>query len=485
MRTLVVLLAIVVGGHMAMGQNGSTDVQTQIDELKKQSELLDAEKARLDAEKAKIEASKALLAAQQSEDPTLMATQKGAAAAKAQKELVDAQKNLLEALRGLEKAQERVDKRLDDLKNQKAIADAKKDLANAETDAAKAQWFGTVTGGSFSGAVELKERTGIAEANLLASHAIRAAAVRIATTVNGETIPGNKPIYLFSVKDFPNFQRLLTFRFRMELVKQAYQAAGITEAREVLEVPAPAMISAGLDAFSKLLGFFKSDYTIGGLEIKPDDSQVLFAVAGAFGRREVHVPAIYNPGTHVTGVKQVTEQLAALVALRAKADSELKLLSARMEAWEKGTEDEKKNAVAAKPKLEQLQGVIALHDSFVSSLTAPDANGNLPIATMAQELAIDDALRSNGLVLLVKLENAGGGYYVKKNLLTGLFGMPLYHMGGSTLSYVLLEGNTGKVLASEVVPVHGGFIKAGKVAEELAKQPAQAPAKALAVGLAD
>ena len=37
-----------------------------------------------------------------------------------------------------------------------------------------------------------------------------------------------KPIFLFGVKDFPNFQRLVSFRFRKELVKQAYQAAKVS-----------------------------------------------------------------------------------------------------------------------------------------------------------------------------------------------------------------------------------------------------------------
>ena len=49
--------------------------------------------------------------------------------------------------------------------------------------------------------------------------------------------------------------------------------------------------------------------------------------------------------------------------------------------------------------------------------------------------------------------------------------MPLYHMGGSTASYVLLSGKEGRVLASDVVPVHGGFVKAGDVEKELTKTP--------------
>lgn len=479
-----------------MAQNTPSDLQTRLEELKKQKDLLDAEKLRLESEKAKIEAEKALLSAKQTDDPDVTATQKQASAAKAQKDVLDAQKSLLDAQRALEKAQEPVDKRLDDLRNQKALADAKRDLATSETDALKAQLFGTVTAGNFTGSVDMKEKVGIAEANLLASQAIRTAGARIAARVRAsisadpssvipkedhsanpatpaDTPPGSvHPLFLFSVKDFPNFQRLISFRFRKELVRQAFQSAGITIETEALEeVAAPAVISAGLDAFSKILGFFKSDFTVGGIEVKADDSQLLFAVAGYLRAGfDLHVPTVYSPAAQTAAVSRLAEELTALVFLRAKAESEARTTSSEIDKLEKGNDEEKKRATMLKAQLEQLKGVLALHDSFVSSLAIPDSNGNLPIAALAQEFAIDDSLQKS-MALLVKLENAAGGYFVKKNLLTGLGAMPLYHMGGSTASYILLAGNNGQVLDSGVVPIHGGFVKAGRVAGELSKEP--------------
>ena len=118
-----------------------------------------------------------------------------------------------------------------------------------------------------------------------------------------------------------------------------------------------------------------------------------------------------------------------------------------------------------------MKSVVAVHDAFLNSLTTPDSNGILPIALLAQEFSVDADLQKEGLVLLVKLENAAGGYFIKKNILTGLGFMPLYHMGGSVASYVLLSGKEGRILASNVVPVHGGFVKAGDVQNELAKTP--------------
>ena len=436
-------------------QDTPEELQKQIDQLKKEKEKLEVEKARLDAEKA-------LRAAQQPDDTSVTDAQK----AKNQKDLLDAQKSLIDAQHALEKAQQPQDLQLDDLKKQKELADARKDLANSQTDALKAQLFGSVTGGSFTGAVEMKDKAGIAEANLLASQAIRIAAARIATQVKSPT--KGKQVFLFSVKDFPNFQRLLAFRFRKELVKQAYATARVKPSGEEAVAAAPALFSAGLDAFSKILGFFKADFTVGGVEIKPDDSQLLFAVAGNLPGS--HLAAIYNPKAK-DAVTRMTQELGELVQLRGSADSETKRLSAQMEQLEKGSDEDKKKAVDLKARVDLLKTVVALHDALIASLSVPDSSGNLPIALVAQELAIDDALRDGSTVLLVKLENAGGGYFVKKNLLTGLGSMPLYHMGGSTASYVLLEGKEGVVLAANVVPVHGGFVKAGDVEKELAKTP--------------
>jgi hypothetical protein len=46
--------------------------------------------------------------------------------------------------------------------------------------------------------------------------------------------------------------------------------------------------------------------------------------------------------------------------------------------------------------------------------------------------------------------------------------MPLYHMGGATVTYLLLSGPEGSVLAGDVIPIYGGFVKTDKLRDELA-----------------
>lgn len=404
-----------------------------------------------------------------SEVPTPDEIKKEADLIKAQTDLKKAKTDDITARRALEKVQQEPDTKLDDLKKQKELADVRKDLANSQTESLKAQLFGTVAGGPFNGAVELKDKAGAAEANLLASHAIRSAAARISAQVTAFT--DNRSIYLFNLKDFPNFQRLAAFRFRTALVKQAYQSVGVSSGSDETPAALPGLASSSLDALSKILGFFKSDFTIGGTEVKADDTQLLFAVAGSLPKRKVYVPAVYSPVAQADAVSRMTAAVGELAKPRINANKEMKSLSEQVDDLLKGDDEKKQLAESKKSRMDILKSVIALHDAFLNSLITPDSNGTLPIALLAQEFAVDASLQADGMVLLVKLENAAGGYFIKKNLLTGLGFMPLYHMGGAVASYVLLSGKAGTVLASNVVPVHGGFVKAGAVKDELAKTP--------------
>ncbi|MBV8356698.1 MAG: hypothetical protein JO189_02005 [Deltaproteobacteria bacterium] len=432
-----------------------------LDELKKQKEKLDAEKALLDAEKAKLDSERAL--------------------AEAKKTLEDTTSNSA--------------RKLKELGDQKAIADAQKALSDAQMQSALTKLIGDVKAGPYSGGVEMQPNAGTEEALVLAAHAVNEAAGIVATAVYEalKTLP-SKPtiVYIFAAKEFPNFQRLLNYRFRKEMVRQAFFAAGVAKREEESDaLAAPALVSAGLDAFSKILGFFRSDSTIGRTEVKLDESLLLFSVAGKlFAKQlEVHLPLVYEPTAQQNAIEQLGKEVADLVDLRSRAAAELRKMSDQMSMLQRGaSEVEKPDAGAENPadpkkpnreallrevtslkaKTDQLTDVIALYDAFANSLTTPDTNGNVPVSFLVQEYAVDAALKAGNGVLLLRLENTGGGYLVKKNLLTGLFGsMPLYHMGGATVSYLLLAGDRGKILAGDALPIHGGFVRTDKLRETL------------------
>lgn len=449
------------------------DLQKQIDQMKKEKEKLDAEKAMLDAQKVLADAKKALAEAATPAAQRLSDLQN-------QKALADAQKGLADSQKALDQAKS-ASGQMTDLQNQKALADAQKALADAQTQAALARYIGDVKAGPYSGNVDIKDKAGTEEGLLLAARAVKECAAKVAEAVK---VVKDKPtkFYIFGAKEFPTFQRLLTFRFRKELIKQAFAAAGVKKPEAALEtIATPAMVSAGLDAFAKILGFFKTDYTIGGTDAKLDESLLLFSVAGKLSG-ETHLPLVYEPNVQSSTVAALTSELAQLVDLRTRAATAANqttnnIAEAENKAADPGnvaTKDELLAIAAAlKPKLDQLNGVIALYDSFANSLTLPDSSGAVPLSAVTQEFAIDAALRTGGAVLLLRLENSGGGYLLKKNLLTGLGMMPLYHMGGATVTYLLLRGSDGKVLAGDIIPVYGGFVRTDNLRDELSKDGGQ------------
>ena len=398
-----------------------SDLATQLKELEDAKKLLEAEKGKLEAEKGRLEAAKALAAAKLA-NPTADATTE----AEAQKKLVDAQKGLIEA-----QQQAWVSKFIG----------------------------GTVQAGPQTGSVQLNDKAGTVEASLLAADAIRECAQTIATTIRVKVEAAQVArVYVFESSKPPSFERLMNFHLRFGLIQQAFAAAGIPEVPETNEAVAltAATVAAGLGAVANILGFFKTDTTVGGIEAKFDDALVVHAVAGAITRnvrREVHVPSLYKPKATADAVTALSGKLGELGQLRTKAAAKLKELT--------GTAD-------AKPRADQLEAAIGLHDAFVAHLTTTDANGTVPLVAMAAEHALLQGM-TGAVVLLLRLETSGGGYLVKKGFLAGLRRAPLYYMGGAAVSYVLFDGVNGNVLAGDVVPVYGEYVRASDLREALKK----------------
>lgn len=399
---------------------------------------------------------------------------------KKQVEKLKEEKNLADAQRALDAAKAGPDTPNKALLESKARDEARRDAAKASYDAWEAETIGTVKAGSFSGAVTKEADTGKAEAALLAADALRIAATRIAARIPEDS----KRIEVFAAAEFPDFQRLAGFRFQRELVRQAYGQVGIQPATvgpgvTASAVAAPAAISAGLEALSKILGFFKTDYTVGGVAVTMTESALVNAVAGELATKkvQVRVPRLFVPTARDGAVRGLVGLLMELQGLRVQATEaveakgeEAQRLEDQAKALPDGAakEAKQKAAAALRSEVAAIEGVIKMHEAFVASLTVPDGKtGALPAAALAFELAFEEALKNQADILLLRLESAGGGYLIKKNLWTGLGSIPLYHMGGATVSFLLLAGAEGTVKGGGVVPVHGGFIRAGRMQQHL------------------
>lgn len=414
-----------------------------------------AEKEALDAQKQLADARKLLEAAQAPADPTRKAIDDKVAAANAAKSLADAEK---------------------------AAADSKKAQADASLATLKAQ-IGDVPTSGFTGDVTLKEKAGVIEAALLSAKAVNDVSSKISEMIGTQTLKG-KNVLLYSGSEVPNFQALLSFRAQLAIVQNALRNAQTVSSDAAIQAPAvitkaealPYVAAAGLalDAMNKVIGYFRTDYTVGGIEVAVEDSMLVNSLASSLiaknGAAKVRLPALYNaPAVSSSFDKGIGKQLTDMAMLKGtlqiQTNQHEKVSAEYTEKAGKEPDPTKKaklldQANLRKEAADSLKGAINAYDAFYAKLGTADDKGTLPLTSVIREEVVVDALKENDLLLLVKVHKSGGAYYTKKNLWTFLGGMPFYHMGGVIGSFVLVGGKEGEVLASGVIPVHGGFVAA-------------------------
>jgi hypothetical protein len=357
-----------------------------------------------------------------------------------------------------------------------AAAKAAKELADAQLAAFKAA-VGDVPRSGITGSVTLQgEKVGELEATLLAAHALKKAATTIAVQVAAVVAP-NAGITVVAAPDVPAFQALLAYKAQHALVRTALlsgiqASSAFPSGRDAAALPMAGAAGVALDVASKLAGFFRSDFTVGGVALSLDEAAAVNEVAGQLCQKfVVVVPGVFNPraltdagGTVVTQVTDLSvsnqEAERRLAEHEAAADQLTRAIAAEADADRKRAfEDE---LTKHKTVLDSLRSAVALFATWMTKLSSADDKGVTSLATIAKEQAIIDGL-AGGHLLTVKVQKAGGGFFVKKNLWTAFGEMPLYHMGGVAVTFALLEGSSGKVLASGAVPVYAGFVKSKEV----------------------
>lgn len=450
------------------------------DELKAKTAAASTAKALADAEKAQIEAQRALERARKPPDAADEARQAQTATAKAKKEVSEAQKAAAEAA--------------------KAGADATKAKAEAELAAFKAR-FGEVPASPYKGDVTLKENAGKTEALLLAAQAARSAAAAIAQATKKTKAT---EVMLIASPDVPTFDNLMRFRVELGIVQKTFDDMDrVSNAAREQEPPAPAtsppvksarapkrqravapVAAAGLalDAADNLLGFFRTDYTVGGIDLTLEDAMLINELAGRLTENgvTVYLPKVFNGKLMQTG-EDVIAELQDMALRRAQTTSTAADHEQRTALWNERAEKEadegkKKEMTAAAEAHRRAADAIgkatALYDSWFGKLSSPDEKSSVvPIVAVIRERALMNALDNGRSLLVVKLHASGGSYYTKKNIWTVFGTMPFFHMGGTVASFALIAGTTGAVAAAGTVPVHGGFFKASRLPNQLVDEP--------------
>jgi len=434
--------------------------------------------------------------------PTPEELQKQIELANKQRDLAKAQKELLDAQVALAAAQLAQSDRSTQLADQVAAANAAKDLATAQkalADASKAQSeaeaaafkaaIGEVPASGLTGAVTAGGQTGEIEAALLAARAVREAAAAIGASVRRVLKSATPTIAVMAVSEIPSFQHVMAYEMQREIVTLALTRAvetsqGAPKAAVVKEAAGlPLLGGAGLvlESVTKLLAFFRSDYSVSGVTVEASDLVAVTEVANQLTQamdNPVIVPALFNAKALTDAGAFFIADLTTLTTTRQLADSLAKRHDAEVDALTKAAAEEKdpaaqlalqQDASRRKGLAEALRAAIAVFDTWFARLTTPDDKGVVGLVVIAKEKAIAEQLTAGAQLLAVKVQKAGGAYMTKKNLWTFFGEMPLYHMGGAAVTYALIDGHSGRVAASGVVPVYGGFVKSKSVRAELEK----------------
>jgi hypothetical protein len=446
-----ILIVTAVGADMATAQRSTT-------ELKDEKARLELERDVLNLEVEVLTARGQITAIQ---SPAAQTPAQAAAEAKAKYDALIAQYNA-----------------------QKAAAEAE---AAADKTALQTA-IGTVPTSGVTGAVNVKTDAGKGEATLLSATAVSQAAARIGATVSPAI--GNSRVLIYTGSDRPRFQHWRSFKMRQGLILKGIEAAReIHNAATAADAELPAAIKAGvtpgtteappmavagavLEGLKNLGSFFQTEYEIGGISVSPDDSLLSAAVIRHLRAKHKKVmdPSRYLPST---GDDQVLTYLTAVetqlrTAPQIVASSETRAKQLREKAGAKGTPDASKdqlNNVAAmyERAAAAWKAAIESYATLLKDLATPDSGGTLLAFKVADEQFLFDRMAKGDMALFLKVNSAVGGYYTKKNVWTFLGGMPFYTMGGAVVTFALVDGKEGMVLASGELPVHSGYAKANAV----------------------
>jgi hypothetical protein len=349
------------------------------------------------------------------------------------------------------------------VKAQKDLAEALKALSGSKPEESKPE-SGGVTQGPYTGSVDLKDKGGELPVALLEAKAVRDAARRVAKNLN-DILTGGKDILIFASSEVPTFQNLAAYRAQFGLVERALAEAlkepkGKAKFAKVAEIiPVLGGVGVALDAIDKLMGFFRTDYTVGGVEVPLDDSVLVLETANWLSRgHNVKLPALYYPKAILAARTAFFDDLKNLAKRKAEA-----VVRAAKQGNAANPNDAQKNVS------DNLKKAVAICDQFLTKMTTPnEKTGQIPIAVVVWENETFELLNNEGAYLLVlHIQKAGGGYLIKRNPWTFLGRTPLFFHGGAVVTYALLQGSDGQVCRSGVIPIYGGWVKVNEINKSL------------------
>ncbi len=363
----------------------------------------------------------------------------------------------------------------------KAEAELAKTVAESQTAAYKAEEakanarkaslsakYGGIPESGYSGEAKIGSGAGSSEATLLSAVTInqigKAFADKIIAIVD---VPCTLLLYTEGTK--PDFQSLEQFNAQYEGFAMLME--NLTRPGKQVGTRSLVATGLGLDAVNKLLSFAKTNYEFFDLEVKSDDIMLLNALADhlVIEDNEADPPMV---STRAKNVKVIMPRM--YMAGNTITSSEILRKIYTVTDWSK----ELKALMGehqAKGELEALTKLSATMDAWVTAQLTVDDKGRSPLDTVIEQQKIRAVIESeNTCVVIVKIHDASGTAYTKKNLFsTILWGNPFHVMGGAVASYSMFNGTTGHVVSSMLLPVHGGYYSVSDLKEYIKQHTTQ------------
>ena len=373
---------------------------------------------------------------------------------------------------------------------QKAVADAQAAAIAADQAATKAQ-FGTVTANSIANPnITVGAGAGTGEAALLSARSVARIGARIASDLSEKCVNG---CVIFSGAARPSLANFRSFTVRQTIITGLFTRAKTdTEAADELwnalnekateglstkgvEFVGTALTGVGaiLDSVAKLGSFFKTEYDIANLTVSADDDLLVASVASGL-KGAAYIPGRWLPTSDADSLMNLLKQQAT-----ARSESTVRLARAqsRTAILQERAKTQKDDATKAKIErviVDYAQAIASeqlaqtSYDQFITALATADAAGVPLAAKVIDESLVDSKIKAGASILFLKVHSATGGSYSKKNIWTFFGGMPFFISGGAVASYLLLDKD-GKVIISNQLQAHGGYLRATKVQAELDK----------------
>lgn len=367
-------------------------------------------------------------------------------------------------------------------KARSALADA----SNAEQTATLNRIKGAIgepTAGPFTGDVTLADGAALAEANFIA----RAEHTKVAAATFEKilaAIGDRKVAYLTASEGPPDLSHDAALSSKIGLVKNtAAQAKKLSddalgtavETREMITAPLAAA-GLALSGVSSLLGYFKTDFKVGGNTVTLSDRDLMLLIANALQAKSVKVLTDgFPPTPGKTDISAVQEQLLDLstdvTLLRGRIaahDGQLAALDQAVAAAPIGTgaakdgqpddqvEDSEPKADTALERTaheqakEACTAAVTTFDALISSLDA-DVGGISFLERALRERRVRKLLGEKAAIVSLKIDGSWATHVVRKNFLSGLFGrLPVQVSATVGASWAAYDFEDGRLLGGGI-----------------------------------